>query len=325
MNIAIVGAGYAGLALCWHFLKIGGCRVTLFDVPGKGASQISSGLLHPYPGEQASKTWEAERALKATKELLDVASKTLKCDVANDRGIIRFAIHERQKRHLIARAQTFSDIEQIGEREFLIHSGMTVYSSLYTQGLVQACKERGAVYYPVKVMTTGQLKEYDQIILACGADIARFAESRDLKLKYVKGQILTCLWPDSFSPLQRSLIGKGHIALGAEPGTCVVGATYEKGFIDDKPSEEEAAALLFPKISAFFPEVGALKILDCRAGLRVLREGSYLPLIQKIGEKTWAFTALGSRGLLYHAYFAEILVQAVLSSQEPAVPLKSSL
>lgn len=51
MNIAIIGAGFSGLALA-YFLLQSSAHVTLFDAVGigGGASGIATGLLHPYPG-----------------------------------------------------------------------------------------------------------------------------------------------------------------------------------------------------------------------------------------------------------------------------------
>ncbi len=67
MKIAIIGAGFAGLAgayyLSEHF------QVTLFDLKGigGGASGISSGLLHPYPGEKGRRSWHAARGFGSNK------------------------------------------------------------------------------------------------------------------------------------------------------------------------------------------------------------------------------------------------------------------
>ena len=39
-----------------------------------------------------------------------------------------------------------------------------------------------------------------------------------------------------------------------------------------------------------------------RAGIRVKNPAHYFPILERIDPKTWVVTALGSRGLLYHAY-----------------------
>lgn len=311
IQVAIVGAGFAGLATCWHLLNTKRCRVSLFDEAkiGGGASGISTGLLHPYPGEQARRSWKAQEGIEATIKLLKVAETSLGRKVASYQGITRFALNAEQQEHLLRRTREFDDIQQIAENEFLITSGITVYPTLYMEGLWKACQELGALFYPVKISSLEALKDYDAVILACGAGIAEWAPSLEIKL--VKGQVLSCLWPRDLPYLKRSLIGKGYLALSENPELCHVGSTFEREFSDGNPNLEAAKKELIPKISAFFPQVSGFSVVGCEAAYRVARRGSYLPLIQRLSEKTWAYTALGSRGLLYHAYFAEQLLQNV--------------
>ena len=63
MNVAVVGAGIAGLAVTWHLLNIG-AQVTVFESV-EGASYASTGLLHPYPGKKALKTHLADEGMQA--------------------------------------------------------------------------------------------------------------------------------------------------------------------------------------------------------------------------------------------------------------------
>jgi len=90
MKVAVVGAGFAGLALTWHLLQEG-AEVDLYDEKGvgAGASGVSSGLLHPYIGQQANRSWKADEAIAMTKELLDISQRFSKDPVADFSGIIR--------------------------------------------------------------------------------------------------------------------------------------------------------------------------------------------------------------------------------------------
>jgi glycine/D-amino acid oxidase-like deaminating enzyme len=49
----------------------------------------------------------------------------------------------------------------------------------------------------------------------------------------------------------------------------------------------------------------------CRATLRVMRAGHYFPIAERVTDNVWALTALGSRGLLYHAYLGKLLALLV--------------
>jgi glycine/D-amino acid oxidase-like deaminating enzyme len=302
MNIAIIGAGLSGLALCWHLLQKQGCKVTLFDAKGigGGASGVASGLLHPYTGQQANRSLYATEAMAATLELLKVAETTLQRPVADYNGIVRFAIHEKQKEALLKRCQEYDDIVQLEDQSFLIRSGITVYTSLYMQGLWNACQTLGAVLHIAKINDLNELGHYDQVFIAAGVGTLGFKECQELPVKCNKGQLLTCQLE---KPLERSLIGNGYVALGHTAGTCYVGATYERGYTHDLPDLPQA----LKGLEGHFPEF-CTTILDCRAGIRVVNRTHYLPIAQKLSEKLYILTGMGSRGLLYHAHFTKLIL-----------------
>jgi glycine/D-amino acid oxidase-like deaminating enzyme len=58
-----------------------------------------------------------------------------------------------------------------------------------------------------------------------------------------------------------------------------------------------------------------MDIEECKAGIRVVNSKHYLPIVGKLSEGLWVMTAMGSRGLLYHAYAAEELSKAILFSR----------
>ena len=87
MKIAVIGAGLAGLATAYYLLEHQDCQVTLFDAKGVGggASGASTGLVHPYAGEDMRGSWRAHAALEETKRLLDAL------DAPYTKGILRYA------------------------------------------------------------------------------------------------------------------------------------------------------------------------------------------------------------------------------------------
>lgn len=314
MNSAIIGAGFAGLALTWHLLQKG-FQITLFDSHGVGggASGSATGLLHPYPGEQVRRSRFAEEGMRATEELLQVAESTLNRPVSLRNGILRTALNEEQIALLVERASQYGDIERLDHFTFLITSGITVNPSLHLQGLWQACEKRGARLQKTKISSLEELKEYDLVIIAAGAGVATFEECRDLPLSFIKGQSLTFARPQEMTPLERGAIAKGHITPGESPDVLHVGATYERAFDSEEPDLAKAKELLLPLVAAHFPALLNASILGCRAGIRVSCRGDYFPLVKKLNEKTWVVTGLGSRGLLYHAYLAEMLASKLTS------------
>jgi glycine/D-amino acid oxidase-like deaminating enzyme len=290
MKIAVIGAGFAGLASAYYLSEH--FQVTLFDLKGigGGASGISSGLLHPYPGEKGRRSWHADEALEATRELLKVAQQELGQPVANYEGILKVG----------ECLDPGDDVERLSGDTFLIKSGITVFPELYLQGLWLACQKRGVKLVIQNVTNLGCL-EFDQIVLATGAGIRNFPECRHLKINFVRGQVLTCVLDQ---PLERSISAKRYKAKTPSEGIYHLGATYERDLIDDKPCKETAIALLQPET----------EVLDCRAGIRVTNPAHYFPILEQINPKTWVITAFGSRGLLYHAYFGKKITEKLSTS-----------
>ena len=69
--------------------------------------------------------------------------------------------------------------------------------------------------------------------------------------------------------------------------------------------------MLIPRLVHFGIQATDLTIEGCKAGIRVCRRGDYLPYIEKISKRVYAITAMGSRGLLYHAYYGKQLAEEI--------------
>lgn len=297
MRIAVVGAGLAGLAAVWHLLQKGH-DVTLFDGKGigGGASGVSTGLLHTSPGRQAIPSWRADEGMKATLELLQIASQERPVYIQN--GILRLAITEQQKIDFKKQPgwlENHSLPKATPGPALWIPEGITVYSRLYLEGLWKACQ--GAKLEKQTIHSLQELDSFDLIVLACGEAIRRFA---DLPLSYTIGQTLLCRWPE---PLPVSLLSHGHITPTENPELCQVGSTYEH---TPEPDPKKALELL-EKVALFYPPAKDFQIVEIRSGVRVSPKVGYRPLIEKISHKALVFTGLGSRGLLYHALISRVL------------------
>lgn len=298
MKIAIIGAGFCGLATAWHLLEKG-CQVTLFDPRGigGGASGIATGLMHPYPGEDGRRSWKADEAMAATQELLAIAG------IKPQMGILRHLQNEEQRQSFSSHAKTYGDVEERGDFVF-ITSGMTIPCPRYLQGLWEACARRGACLVEQTVEDVHELRGFDAVIVAAGKGAVDLCP--DLKVSRIKGQVLRCRLKQAPA---YSLIGKGYVAKG-EGQICAVGSTYERN-VSEEADPAFAAADILPKVSIYFPEIATAEVLEARAAMRVVRIGHYIPMVGQLDERTWVITAMGSRGLLYHAYFAKLLAAAI--------------
>ena len=100
-----------------------------------------------------------------------------------------------------------------------------------------------------------------------------------------------------------SLLSNAHITPTEDPELCLIGSTYEH---TEKPDPKKALELL-QKAALFYPPAKDFKIVEIRSGVRLSPRVGYKPIVEKINPKTWVFTGLGSRGLIYHALFAKMI------------------
>lgn len=304
--MAVAGSGLAGLSVAWHLLQKG-YSVTLFDPLGigGGASGVSTGLLHPFPGKTASLSWRAKEGMEATRALLLVAQKALSSPVASYTGVFRPAITESQKQDFQKnREALWKEISLPGmppTKGLWIEEGITVFSRLYLKGLWRACQEMGAVLIEEKLAPSSA---FDGVVFAIGAATAHLPECRQLPLRTAIGQSLICQWD---RPLPFSLASQGYITVTEDPSLCQVGSTYEHTL----EADPQKALDLLEKVALFYPPAKSFKVQEIRSGKRIAPKEGHQPIVLQILPKTWVFTGLGSRGLLYHALLGRELAEAI--------------
>jgi len=303
MKVVIIGGGYAGLATCWHLMQFPHVEVTIYD-EGSGASKASTGLLHPFPGRTAARSWMAKEGMEASSALIDVAEANLGRPVANRAGIRRLPWIPWQEKEFLK--QSKKDPDAIWKDGGLwIPSGITVYSKLYTEGLLKGCLAKGAILKQERIDDLRSLQA-DHIVLATGSETLSFV---DLPLVPVKGHALLCRWNGARLP--HSLICNGHITPTEDPDLCLIGSTYEYEFETREP-DPKAIQQLLDKAAAFYPPAKDFEPVELLAGIRMTSKEGYRPLMQQISPTMHVFTGLGSRGLLYHALLGKKLAQELI-------------
>lgn len=294
-KIAVVGAGFAGLAVA-YVLSQKNHDLTLYaDRFPSGASRVAAGLLHGFVGRECRKNRDADLAFAKTKVLLEAASNALGEKVYTENGILRVALSETQASAFRKAAEDYPELKERPEGVF-IPNGIAVHCEDYLKGLLKAT---GA---PL-ILNEGP-KEYDRIIYCMGAC------TPGVKLNLIKGQILK-LRTDT--PLPFPLISSKYIAPDKDPRYVWAGSTYERVFKDDKPDIELAKELILPEAVKLFPPLAGAEVVDCQAALRAFTPDK-VPRWSRLGENSWALYGLGSKGLLYHAYLAEQLADSLTES-----------
>ncbi len=313
MKIAIIGAGFAGLATSL-FLTESGCRVTFYDTRGigQGASGHAAGLLHPYVGEQTRCSLWGHEALKAAKALL-LATEP---GAILEEGIIRIAQSQEQREALAS----YEDVEPLGEDHFLIRSGLVIDTTLYLQRLFDRCIMQGARFEKKEIIDLVEVKEFDQVVIAAGHRLDRLLPEFQKGFSKIKGQILRVRLSEKLP----SMIAKGYLVRSSQKGIYHWGSTYERNFTSEEPDPAAALSLLKKNIGSFLgqsnPLMEEVDILDCRAGIRLARQTHYVPFVDQIREGLWCFGALGSRGLLYHAFLGKKLAEAIHRQDKNLIP-----
>lgn len=330
-RVAIIGAGFCGLATAWHLLNQASANqaieVVIIDAKGvgAGASGIAAGLLHPYAGAHAKLNRLGKEGIQATTELLDIASEAIGHPVAIAKGILRLAMSVDQQADFTNSALKYSDdIDWLTSEQckdlypllekfpgIWINNGKIVDSPLYLKGLWKACEKKGALLEIQTVTSLNELKHYDAIVIAAGANILLFPELSTLPLTFVKGQVLELEWPQNLPKLSFALNSQAYVIMNEKQNTCLVGATFEKKYANSQPDIKIAQEDILPKAIAMLPGLESAYVIQCFAGLRVVT-ANHMPLIKKIGKKQWVLTGMGSKGLLYHALSAKQIASEIL-------------
>jgi glycine/D-amino acid oxidase-like deaminating enzyme len=323
-HIAVIGAGFAGLgvivSLCNNNPDL---SITLFDPNeiGQNTSGISCGLMHAFVGQSASMSWQGPRCYEISKKRLMLIQEFIKEPLFEETGLFRAAVTPRQQKcfpkqakkypkHLIWKEPGSMDRYNISHGGLWIKEACAVFTKRYLNGLYQYASQFSFEHRKEKVTTLSQLDAFDQVIVAAGDGLMDLWTA-DIALEKIKGQQARV---KGIKPLPFSVSGKGHISKSEQEGIYTVGATYERDDLSYLPNKPRMDTLL-DQVKAFYPEISGSSLIKIDCGIRLSRKKGYLPLVRKVDDRTTVMGAFGSRGLLYHAYYADLVVESI---QKPA-------
>jgi glycine/D-amino acid oxidase-like deaminating enzyme len=329
MKIAIIGAGFSGLAMAWHFLQSApNPQITLFDAKGigGGASGLAAGLLHPFSGAHAKLNWMGREGMASTLKLLKAAAAFAGEELYQQNGILRPAVDEDQVKDYRQCAEKYPetcwlDVQEVQKRvkgiapfpALWIQDGVAVDCPRYLQALWAICAAAGGEFFPVAIQRLDELKEYDCVVVAAGAALINYPEFQHIALKPLKGQILLLEWPKQVPPLPFPVNSYMYLVMDRSRTLCWAGSTFERNALSEAPDMETAKALILPDVFKLIPDLAHVPVRQCLAGMRAVTS-DHKPLYGRFGDKLWGITGLGSKGLLYHAYCAEQLVKEILDT-----------
>lgn len=325
MKIAVIGAGLAGLAFSWYYKNLDPCAdLTLFDPksPIERTSALAH-LLYPYVGIRSKLNWEGPKALKKSTQLLNIASKFSDVSIYKKSPLLKLASSEKQLLDLKKSVKEFPELKwkektPLNKPGIWMEETIQVNAQNYLIALEQACLSIG-IEIQRELFTKSMQDDFDKIIYCTGYQYpANFSQPA---LSQMKGQGLILRRPIGFNQDFCLIAHQLHLIPAIDSETIYIGNTFERDFKDSKPEPDKAIEILWPKLMEYFPGFSKDLILDVKAGVR-LNAPSRLPVLSQINNNIWAFTALGSKGMLYHAYLGEILAKAVKNNSTEEIPKK---
>lgn len=324
-KIRIIGAGFAGLAVGWHLQTLFGdsLKITYYDphLGTGGASGIAAGLLHKFGSLDAKKPPLADEAFPLALSLIEEAARHTSPILR--KGVVRLALNPRQEKSFAkACVKNPQEAYYLSKEEtailepalfpapsLFIPEALAIDSPLYLDGLIQAMKQKGAEFIEDKFFLNEKEALHSPTIIACGSGILSYPFAKTLPIKPLKGQLLIFPWPENHPPLKYAVNSKIY-AVPSSFRRVVVGSTFEKETSDSSSDIEVAKEKILPSLFETIPLLKGIEPIACAAAIRITSE-NHQPIAKKIGENLWYFGALGSKGLLFHAYYGKLLAEQI--------------
>ncbi len=337
MKVAIIGAGFCGLALSYHLLTLSQSHnldltITLIDSKGvgNGASGAAAGLVHPYAGKKANLSHNGNEAFLESLTLLkcmdSYSREKLQKPVILQQGILRPAALPEQKNFFYKRScqdnqfpALYLDEEETKQfypnpnniPSLYIPDGLSIDCRQYLDALFHYCSthESRFSFTQKHVETVDQLKNdgFDVILVAAGYHSEMFFSNHP-KMGKVKGQKLDKKLPESFRVPQCGLSGTAY-AVFSNSYVCL-GSTYEHHYSSLDTDQDAAESEMRQKISLYWPELLDFPTIEITAGVRATTPTSH-PIVIYKSPTVWSITGVGSKGLLYHSWLAKTVTHAI--------------
>ena len=339
VKIHIIGAGLSGLAAAYFCKKNLPFSVYLYDKGDKkGASFIGAGLVHPFAGPKGLLSQQGFEAFEIAASLIKISKGAL-IKEASEQGTVCNDIVFSHHLHRVAtngfQRTMFSrwhkrmphfvrklDKSVLEQHSYLIPSypvyeikcGLSVNMPLYLKGLKIAFENEGGKYVEQWVGGTTCFSKEDIIIYAVGRHLKSFSALNSLDVYFSKGHVLIADTPSAFKNM-KPVLGKGYLSMGSSQ-SIVLGTTYEKTFTTDDPDKDFAIGHILSQMKRFVHLEEALTIREVKAGIRVVNNQYYFPIAKKMANREYVITAMGSRGLLYHAMLGRYIAQLIGSDKD---------
>jgi len=346
-DLLIMGAGIAGLSVAYAASK-SGIKTAVIDrkYPGSGASGVPQALLNPATGRKAKKTWNAEKCLSYTTELLEEVQRKSGFQFYTNNGVIRPALDSVMAENMFYSYQEsgwpdgwveWLDSKELklrfpglnpGEGGLWIPVAGTVAFERFITALYRHLKDRGVSFFtgsepsvsgsqPWLISGFSRPFTAENIVHATGESISYNPHWKMVSIHRVKGQTLTVEFSKKL-PFRCSLSSLGYIAQGADPsGSVVLGSTYEHQY-DHRGPDDKGASYLLKRLEKTVPDLQKnIRGYEGWSGIRVTTPDKK-PFAGKHPEtdNLYVLGALGSKGLMLGPYLGKLLSEYILHGME---------
>lgn len=282
---AVIGAGLAGLTAAVSLLSRG-WTVDLYErheAPGREASGNPAGLFMPYLTAQPTPI--SRFTLRACETLLGALRVLGAGDLIQRTGIVRLAdddLESRIQKGIASHGLGRSWIRRVAPHKYLMRKAGWAQPRRLTEYLVKRLGELHADRFRFHALTELEsLPDLPLVVLAAGADLARFKVSDWLPVRAVRGQLFIAS-PDVLTRLRekkRPAVFETYLIPFSEG--LLVGATFEP-FSSETERDPASDERLMARLLEEFPAIHQA-ILASTAEDSAIPAKDYIPPLGRVG------------------------------------------
>lgn len=313
-NITIVGSGFAGLSAARALLeKFPQAGITVYDpIAPVDRASARAFLLHPFIHPKALLNWRGFEAFAAAEHFLQFLSQRAEKAFFKKTGFLKLANDPKLVNAFEKSAQKCSALEYHAETPFgypgiWVKNAYQIQATDYLEAFEALLKKRGVRF---KNERFNESKKQDLTIYTSSYALKSAFPSTFDSFTLIKGQTLLFKMPKGLVLKHPLSAYKCHLIPSLDSKTLLLASTYERSFKSHLPDPEVATELLLDKASFLTHPPQLEDLIEVKSGVRFYAPDK-LPKIGKIDNQTWFYSALGSKGVLYHIDLAYMLAEAV--------------